>query len=89
MSQRDDMPVSLSDDERGRLEQVGELLEHSRPIPAPNFRGNLRRLLLSGRRPERATTRSYRVLVATYGGLGTLCLAAALLGVLGAGPFAV
>jgi hypothetical protein len=88
MSQRDDMPISLSDEERARLEQVGELLESSRPVPDPNFRGNLRRSLLSGRRPERATSRSYRFLVATYGGLGTLCLVVALAGVLGAGPFA-
>jgi hypothetical protein len=89
MSQRDDMPISLGNEERDRLEQVGHLLEHSRPIPDPNFRGNLRRSLLSRGRPEGVTSRSYRLLMATYGGLGTLCLAAALLGVLGGGPFAV
>jgi hypothetical protein len=63
------------------------LLERERPIPRAVFRGELRRRL-TGARPGMALRTPWWVLSGSYLGAGLLCLASALLGVAGVGPFA-
>jgi hypothetical protein len=75
--------------EREELAAIAERLERERPVPAATFRGELRRSLQRGPRPEPALPRARaRILVAAYGGCGTVLLAVAAVGVAGAGPFA-
>lgn len=90
MSHFDDNEIGIGPDaepaEREELISLAERLERGRPIPAPGFRGELRRGLLaafgSGRsRPQRA-----RAFVAAYAGSGFALLAVATLGVGGVGP---
>jgi hypothetical protein len=89
MSERHDLEPDLSAAERERLAAMADLLERDRPLPRATFRGDLRRSLLDGRRSSAgATAGRWRILVATYSGLGALLLAVAALGLAGAGPFA-
>lgn len=77
----------LPPEERGALAELAARLERERPLPAPGFRGELRRRLLA---PQRAPSWALRwqPLAASYLSLGALCLAIAAAGVAGAGPFA-
>jgi hypothetical protein len=76
------------DNDAAELRAVSMALGAARPAPAPAFRRTLRdRLVRHGipaARPERLG-----LLVAGFGVPGALLLALALLGALGAGPFAV
>jgi len=75
--------------EREELAAIAERLERERPVPAATFRGELRRSLQRGPRREPALPPARaRILVAAYGGCGTVLLAVAAIGVAGAGPFA-
>ena len=69
------------------LTDIDERLRRERPLPAPAFRGDLRRHLLagSGRQPSRARIRG---LAAAYALSGALLLAIAAVGVAGSGPLA-
>jgi hypothetical protein len=61
-----------------------------RPVPAPAFRGELRRRLVSGSNTGARTwfgDFSARALVASYLGAGLIMLAVAAAGLVGAGPF--
>lgn len=80
----EDPLVSIETEES---ELTGRLYDE-RPVPAPNFRGELRRQLTtaSGNR-ESSVGFSPRVLIAGYLSSGLLLLAVALAGVAGAGPF--
>ncbi|MDX6636625.1 MAG: hypothetical protein QOJ01_136 [Solirubrobacterales bacterium] len=75
-------------DERPGLVELAERLEAERPLPAPGFRGELRRRLVDrhARRAPIARARA-RLLVAAYGGSGALLLVIAAAGVAGIGPF--
>jgi hypothetical protein len=71
------------------LARLADRLERDRPVPAPVFRGELRRRLTKGSvAPGRSSAPSLRAWVASYVGAGALCLAVAVVGLLGAGPFA-
>jgi hypothetical protein len=89
MNHRHDFESDLTHAEQLRLAEMGERLERDRPVPRPTFRGDLRRSLLGGNRsPATAGASRWRILVATYSGLGALLLAVAAIGLAGAGPFA-
>jgi hypothetical protein len=86
-----DLEGGTSPEERVQLAVVSERLERDRPVPRAVFRGDLRRRLLRGRRGQSEATVAparWRILVATYSGLGALLLAVAAIGLAGAGPFA-
>jgi hypothetical protein len=89
MSNQDDFGSEVSPSERARLAAVADRLERDRPVPRAAFRGDLRRLLVKGGDRARRAARAnrWRVLVATYSGLGALLLAVAAIGLAGAGPF--
>jgi hypothetical protein len=88
MSDQHDFEPGVPPEERARLTEVADRLERDRPLPRATFRGDLKRLLLGrGRAPERESAGRWRVLVATYSGLGGLLLAVAAAGLAGAGPF--
>lgn len=77
------------DREHPSIARVADRLERERPVPAPGFRGELRRRLMQGRRsPGHISAPSLRAWVASYVGAGALCLVVAAAGLLGAGPFA-
>jgi hypothetical protein len=63
-------------------------LERERPVPAPGFRGRLRRHLLGSAGERHVAPAGIRRLVFAYAGSGTALLLVALLGVAGAGPLA-
>jgi nitroreductase len=89
MTDRQDLDPDLTADERAQLARMSERLERDRPLPRATFRGDLRRSLLAGgRAPAAVGLGRWRVLVATYSGLGALLLAVAAIGLAGAGPFA-
>ncbi len=67
-------------------DRLAERLERERPVPAPAFRGDLRRRLMKGSR--RSATQPVRTWALSYLGAGTLCLVVAAAGLVGAGPFA-
>jgi hypothetical protein len=84
-----DLESDLTHAEQLRLMEVGEQLERDRPVPRATFRGELRRSLLGGSgSPATVAAGRWRVLVATYSGLGAVLLAVAAIGLAGAGPFA-
>lgn len=75
--------------EREAVLRLAERLQRERPVPAPTFRGDLRRRLVA--RPGSRTgavAERWRTVAATYAGLGVLGLAVAAVGVGGLGPFA-
>jgi hypothetical protein len=84
---RHDLDPDLTPVERARLRATAERLERDRPLPRPAFRGDLRRSLLAPRRVPAGAAGRWRVLVATYSGLGALLLAVAAVGLAGVGPF--
>ncbi len=63
-------------------------LERERPVPAPGFRGALRRQLLATAGRHEAVPARVRRLIFAYAGCGAALLFVALVGVAGAGPFA-
>jgi hypothetical protein len=66
--------------------EIERLLESSRPLPSPAFRGALRRRLLATRPPP-VPLRVRRV-IAAYAGSGAILLLVAAVGIAGGGPFA-
>jgi hypothetical protein len=86
---RRDLPADLEPAERDGLAEAGVRLAERRPLPDPNFRGALRRLLLDA--PARRLSmspRAIRALSASYMCSGAVLLAVAALGLAGSGPFA-
>ena len=89
MNDRHDLEPDLTPEEQAAFTEMSERLERDRPLPRASFRGDLRRSLLTGSRsPTTAAAGRWRVLVATYSGLGALLLAVAAVGLGGVGPFA-
>lgn len=75
-------------DETRRDRELAERLRDERPVPAPGFRGSLRRHLLGAQENRAARPQRLRLLVALYAGSGLGLLALAAIGVAGAGPLA-
>lgn len=67
---------------------LGARLAADRPLPAPAFRGDLRRRLVTAREAGAVAPRRVRALAASYALSGLALLAIALAGVAGGGPFA-
>jgi hypothetical protein len=87
---RRDLPPDLDPAEREQLVALAQRLEADAPVPAPAFRGDLRRRLVEGGRRAGGGTapRPIRALAAAYAASGALLLAVAALGLASAGPFA-
>jgi hypothetical protein len=75
-------------EERRDVAQLSERLEQERPIPAPTFRGELRRRLLSGRQRQGLGAVRFVPWAVGYTSAGVVCLAVAAIGLVGIGPFA-
>jgi hypothetical protein len=84
MSHCDDFEPGLPDSERAELEQLATRLVADRPVPAPAFRGDLRRRLVA-RRSMRAPARRQAIACLTS---GFALLLVAALGVGDIGPLA-
>jgi len=85
---RRDLPPELEPAEAERAVELGLQLSAARPLPDPNFRGELRRLLAGARAARAVAPRRVRALAASYALCGLLLLAVAGVGVAGSGPFA-
>jgi hypothetical protein len=85
---RGDLPADLEPAETERMVEVGLQLTSARPLPAPNFRGELRRRLAGAQASGAVAPRRVRALAASYALSGLLLLAVATVGVAGGGPFA-
>jgi hypothetical protein len=68
--------------------ELEERLRTERPLPAPAFRGDLRRRLVRMGRTGVGRPRHLRVLIASYGLSGAALLVIGAAGLAGAGPFA-
>ena len=97
--ERFEVDPTLPEAERAALSALAERLERERPLPAPGFRGELRRRLLERPRPAAfgpwagawvaaGSAPRWRVAALSYAAGGLLCLAVAAAGLAGAGPFA-
>jgi hypothetical protein len=83
----DDLPTECSADERGELARIAASFQSQRPVPAPAFRGELRRRLVTGR-THRALPRRVYIRRRAYGSLfiGGALLSIAAAGLAGIGP---
>jgi hypothetical protein len=89
MSGEPDFWAEMPIEEREALLAAVELLLRERPAPAAGFRGGLRRrLVAAGDQDPVAPSRRHQLRSISYVGLGTVCMAVAALGLVGAGPFA-
>jgi len=85
---RRDLSPELEPGEAERMVAVGMRLADARPLPEPNFRGELRRRLAGAQAGGAVAPRRVRALAASYALSGLLLLAVAVAGVAGGGPFA-
>jgi hypothetical protein len=88
---RRDLVDDLTAVEADALAAIAMRLQALRPVPAPAFRGRLRRSLLGSRRSGRrevGAPRSVRALATAYVAAGTFLVGLAGVGLAGAGPFA-
>jgi hypothetical protein len=85
---RRDLPPDLAPDEAERMLELALQLEAGRPLPAPGFRGELRRRLAGTEAKGVMAPRRVRSLALSYALSGLLLLAVAAAGVAGGGPFA-
>ena len=87
---RRDLPPDLSRSETDPLVALALWLQTHAPVPAPTFRGVLRRELLGAERQRvvAITPSVARILAASYVTSGLLLLAIAAAGLVGSGPFA-
>ena len=99
--ERFEIDPALPEAERAALARLAERLERERPLPAPGFRGELRRRLSARERPVAFAPRGsaagwtaapggarWRLAASAYAVAGLLCLAVAAAGLAGSGPFA-
>jgi hypothetical protein len=82
MTERRDIRDDLEPGAPDALIRLAERLEAERPVPAPAFRGDLRRHLLA-----RAAPRGLHARIAAFAGSGGALLALAFASAAGAGPF--
>jgi len=87
---RRDLPPDLDRSETEPLVALGLRLQAQALVPAPTFRGALRRKLLGAERQRVAAISPSvaRILAASYVTSGLLLLAIAAAGLVGSGPFA-
>lgn len=85
---RRDLPPDLEPAEVERMIAIGQRLDEERPLPAPGFRGELRRRLAGAQAAGAVAPRRIRALATSYALSGLLLLAIAAAGVAGGGPFA-
>jgi hypothetical protein len=85
---RRDLPPDLEPAEAERMVAVGLQLSAARPLPDPNFRGELRRRLAGAQASGAVSPRRVRALAASYALTGLLLLAVTAAGAAGSGPFA-
>ncbi len=85
---RRDLPPDLMPEEAERMLELALQLEAGRPLPAPGFRGELRRQLARVETGGAVPSRRVRALALSYVLSGLLLLAVAAAGVAGGGPFA-
>jgi hypothetical protein len=85
---RRDLPPQLEPAEAERMVETGMQLSAARPLPDPNFRGELRRRLAGAQASGAVAPRRVRALAASYALSGLLLLVVAGVGVAGSGPFA-
>jgi hypothetical protein len=85
---RRDLEPGLEPAEAKRMVELGTRLAADRPLPAPAFRGDLRRRLATAREAGAVAPRRVRALAASYVLSGLVLLAIAAAGVAGGGPFA-
>jgi hypothetical protein len=85
---RRDLPSDLDPGETEQMIAVGMRLAEARPLPDPNFRGELSRRLAGARPGPSMPRRRARAFAAAYALPGLLLLAVAGAGVAGGGPFA-
>jgi len=85
---RRDLSPELDRAEAERIVEVGMQLSAARPLPDPNFRGELRRQLAGAQASGSTAPRRVWALAASYALAGLLLLAVAGIGVAGSGPFA-
>lgn len=89
MTSFDDLLAGEVDDgERESLMRLAERLYRQRPLPAPAFRGELRRSLASAEAGSTLRPRRLWLLVGGYAASGAFLLAFAAVGVAGVGPLA-
>jgi hypothetical protein len=81
MTEDDREAMAMNETQDRELE---ERLRAQRPVPAPTFRGDLRRQLMA--RGQAPAPGRIRLLIAAYGGAGVVLLAVAAIGVAGGGP---
>ncbi len=85
---RRDLSPDLEPAEAERAVELGLQLSAARPLPDPNFRGELRRRLAGAQASGAVAPRRVRALAASYALAGLLLLTVAGIGVAGSGPFA-
>jgi hypothetical protein len=85
---RRDLPPELEAAEAEPMVELGLRLEAARPLPAPGFRGELRRRLGGAQAAGAVAPRRVRALAASYALTGLLLLAIGAAGAAGGGPFA-
>lgn len=85
---RRDLPPDLEPAEVARMAAVALRLDQARPLPAPGFRGELRRRLAGAEEGGAVAPRRVRTLALSSALSGLLLLAVAAVGVAGGGPFA-
>jgi hypothetical protein len=85
---RHDLPADLEPAEAERMLELAQQLSAARPLPAPGFRGNLRRQLAGAQAAGAVAPRRVRALAGAYALSGMALLAIAAAGVAGGGPFA-
>lgn len=85
---RDDLDPTLPPDEADALAALGERLLAERPLPAPVFRGTVRRRFSNAGSELAWRPRRLRALVTAYAAAGALLLAVAAVGLAGIGPLA-
>lgn len=81
-----DIRLDLGPDVSEDLVQLAERLSDERPLPSPNFRGQLRRRLEV--RSRQLAPRRLRALITGYAAAGTLLLIAGTVSAAGVGPLA-
>lgn len=84
MTGHDDFEPNLSPSEHAELDELAHRLVVDRPVPAPAFRGDLRRRLVADRASRRTARRQAVACLAT----GVSLLSIAALGVADLGPLA-
>jgi hypothetical protein len=83
-----ELDPQVPEKERQALARVAALLAADRPVPSAGFRGRLRRDLVEASPRPFWRPRRLKLTIGAYAASGLVLMIVALVGVLGAGPFA-